>query len=247
VHCKNVYEPCCNSINKASLTLLRKRQRKRNATSSKYIAVENSTQRASQWLLQINHPSIMDASENALSENSLPLPVEQAYARLKNTLIKNKCIIIEEKPPKCILVKQGSLNGIRPKSAKKTVNFYLFPEGTGTKITSSTKIASDWTNLTLIGNILAAVLTAILLWIAADIENYMQTAKPNSWTWLAQAHGYPDLQYTTFMINLTRATAIFLALTIAVEILIVIYVYPRKNAFAQETLQSLRPYDTHHL
>jgi hypothetical protein len=174
-----------------------------------------------------------------LSEKSLPVPIEQAYAQLKTILHKNKCKIIEEKPPQYISIKQGSLNGILPKSAKKTVNYYLYPEGTGTKITSSSKIASDWTNLTLCGNILAAFLAAIFLWIAADIENYTQTAKPSFWTWLAKAHGYLDLQYTTFMINLTRASAIFLALTIAVEILIVIYVYPRKNAFAQETLQAL--------
>lgn len=182
---------------------------------------------------------IGDGSENALSQRSLSLPIEQAYVQLKDILLKNKCKIIEEKPPQYILVKQGSLNGIQPKSAKKTVNFILSPKGTVTRITSSTKIASDWTNLTLIGNTVAAVLTALFLWIAADIENYMQTAKPNLWTWLAHAHGYPNLQYTTFMINLTRATAIFLALTIAVEILIVIYVYPRKNAFAQETLEAL--------
>ena len=174
-----------------------------------------------------------------MSERSLPLPIEQAYTQLKNVLHKNKCQIIEEKPPQYISVKQGSLNGILPKSAKKTVKYYLSPEGTGTKITSSTKIASDWTNLTVCGNILAAVLAGVFLWIAADMENYMLTAKPSFWTWLARAHGNPDLQYIIFMVNLTRAIAIFLVLTIAVEILVVIYVYPRKNAFAQETLQAL--------
>ncbi len=174
-----------------------------------------------------------------LSEKSIPLPIEQTYTQLKNILLKSKCKIIEEKPFQCISVKQGSLNGILPKSAKKTVKYYLSPEGTGTKITSCTKIASDWANLTLYGNILAAVLAGIFLWIAADMDNYMLTAKPSFWTWIARAYGYPDLRYVMFMINVTRAIAIFLALTVALEILIVIYVYPRKDAFAQETLQVL--------
>lgn len=174
-----------------------------------------------------------------LSERSLPLPIEQVYAQLKNILQKNKCEIAEEKPPQYISVKQGSLNGVLPKSAKKSVKYYLSAEGTGTRIASSTQIASDWANLTLFGNILAAVLAGIFLWISVDIEYYMQTAQSSFWTWLARAYGYPDLQRVMFMISLTRATAIFLAITIMVEILIVIYVYPRKNAFAQETLQAL--------
>lgn len=178
-------------------------------------------------------------SENPLSEKTVPLPIEQAYAELKNILLKNKCKIIEEKPPQYISVKQGSLSGILPKSAKKTIQYSLSPEGTGTKITSSTKIASDWTNLTLFGNIFAAVLAGIFLWIAFDMENYILTGKAGFWNWLARAYGYPDIYYTMFMINVTRAIAIVLVLTIAAEILIVIYVYPRKNAFAEETLQAL--------
>ena len=160
--------------------------------------------------------------------------------QLKNILLKNKCKITADKPPEYILVKQGSLNGIIPKSAKKTVKFYLFSEGSGTKITSSTEIASDWTNLTLYGNILAAVLVGMFLWIAVDMQNYLQTAKSGYWGWLARAYGYPDPLDTMFMINVTRTLAIFLAAAIAVEILIAIYVYPRKNAFAEITLLQLQ-------
>ena len=136
-------------------------------------------------------------------------------------------------------MRQGSLNGIRPKSAKKTVKFYLSPEGTATKITSTTKIASDWTNMTLFGNILAAVLAGLFLWIASDIQIYLETAKAGYWSWLAQAYGYPNASNTMLMVNVTRALAVFLAAAIIAEIIIVLYVYPRKDVFAEETLTKL--------
>ena len=167
------------------------------------------------------------------------LPVDQAFNELKNILLKEKCKIITEDPPKYILVKQGSLNGVLPKSAKKIIKFYLSSEGTGTKITSSTEIASDWTNMTLFGNMLAAVLAGIFFWIASDMQNFLETAKASYWSWLAQGYGYPDLSNTLFMINVTRALAVFLVVAIIAEILIVVYVYPRKNAFAEITLTKL--------
>lgn len=175
-----------------------------------------------------------------LTEKTVLLPIEQSYIELKSILLKDKCRIIEEKPPQYILVKQGSLNGVLPKSAKKTVKFYLVPEEAGTKITSSTEIASDWTNMTIFGNILAGVLAAIFFWIAADMQNYLETAKAGYWSWLAQGYGYPDPVNTMFMVNLTRALAIFLVAAIAIEILIVLYVYPRKNTFAENALLKLK-------
>ncbi len=167
------------------------------------------------------------------------LPIEQAYTELKNSLLKNKCKIVEEKPVKYIQIKQGSLNGVLPKSAKKTVKFNLSSEGAGTKITSSTEIASDWTNMTIFGNILAAVMAGILLWIASDMQNYLETAKAGYWSWLAPGYGYPNFSNTLFMINMTRALAAFLVVAVIVEIIIVTYVYPRKNVFAEITLKNL--------
>ena len=63
--------------------------------------------------------------------------------------------------------------------------------------------------------------------------------KPSYWSWLAQAYGIQGPLDTVFMVNVTRTLAIFLLIAIAVEILIVIYVYPRKNKFAQESLNAI--------
>ena len=154
-------------------------------------------------------------------------------------MLKKKCKIIEEKKPQFILVKQGSLNGILPKSAKKNIEYHLTSTESGTKITSVTEISSDWKNLTLWGNIAAAIIAGIFLWISTDMQNFVETAKQSFWTWLARAYGYPYMDKMIFMVNVTVWLAFFLMVTVFIEIVIVMYVYPRKDSFAQDTLQAI--------
>ena len=90
--------------------------------------------------------------------------------------------------------------------------------------------------MTFFGNVVAAILAGIFWWIASDIQNYLETTKSGYWSWLAQAYGYPDHSHTMFMINETRALAIFLVAAIIIEVMIVTYVYPRKNVFAEAVL-----------
>ena len=172
-------------------------------------------------------------------ESTTSPPIEQTYTRLKKILLDNKCKLIAEKPPTYICVTQGSLTGILPMSAKKVVSFNLSSEGSVTKIESSSQIAADWKNLTLYGSILAAVLIGVFMWIAIDMNIYIETGKPVVWAWLAQMYGSYDPWGAIFMISLIQALAIFLALTIVFEILIVIYVYPRKNAFSLQVIEKI--------
>ncbi len=171
------------------------------------------------------------------------LDIESTYNKLKGILLKNKCKVLIEHPPTHILAKQGSLNGITPMNAKKKINYQLAPIKTNTKditkITVITTITSDWKNLTLYGNILAAVIAAIFLWIASDINNYIVRLEPGYWTWLAQIYASPNTIHVMFMVNVFRVLGIFLIAAIAAEILIVIYVYPRKDMYAQHTLKTL--------
>ena len=138
-----------------------------------------------------------------------------------------------------ISVKQGTIRGVSPKSAEKIIDYYLFAKGSETRAVASSKISSNWTNLTLYGNILAVAMIAVFWWIASDIETYLNTGKASVWSWLSAAYGYPDFQITLLMINLTKLLAIILVGAIAVEILIVLYVYPRVDAFAEESLKKL--------
>jgi hypothetical protein len=174
-----------------------------------------------------------------MNETVTKLPIEQAYAELKKAALQQKCTVLSENPPSQISVKHGSLNGFTAKNAKKIISYNLSSVEDGTKIVSDTRISRDWNNLTLYGSIAAAVLALILLWIANDMQNYLQTSAYGKWTWLAKGFGYPNTQKATMMINLTWVLAAFLIVTIVLEIVVVLYVYRGKEGFAKEIAQSL--------
>ena len=129
--------------------------------------------------------------------------------------------------------------GILPMNAKKVVSFHLSSEGSETKISSSSEISKDWKNLTLYGSIITAIVIGIFVWITIDMINYIETASPSFWAWLAQIYLPHDPLMANLMISLIQSLTIVLALTIVFEILIVIYVYPRKNSFSRQVLEKI--------
>lgn len=174
-----------------------------------------------------------------MPEKTIPLPIEETYQKLRNLLLTKGCKIVNEQPPNFAWIKQGSLSGILPKSAKKNIRFELSSSESKTKITAKSDIDSVWTNLTLYGSILATVLAGVLLWAAADMEAYAMTAKSGVWTWLAGAYGYPDVDRVLFTVAVNRDAAFFLILAVVFEVVIAAYVYPRKDAFAKDALNEL--------
>jgi hypothetical protein len=167
------------------------------------------------------------------------LEIEKAYSKLRTILLERGCRIVSEEPPKHISIGHGSLSGVSPKSAKKAVNYSLSAHETGTRVTSCSSVSSDWANLTLWGNIIAGIVAALFWWIATDIGALAVEGKLGYWAWLAGAFGYPDVQYTFFMINVTKVLSIVLVITIFLEILDVFIVYRKIDSFAAETLEEL--------
>ena len=172
-------------------------------------------------------------------KRSIESESKKAYLELKTILLERGCKIVSEDPPERISIQHGSLHGVSPKNAKKIVSFKMLPIKLGTKIESCSALSSDWLNLTIAGNIIAGFVAAIFWWIASDIAALLSTGNPGYWTWLAGAFGYPDVQYTLFMINVTKALSIVLIVTIILEILDVFIVYRGINTFAKETLDEL--------
>ena len=172
-------------------------------------------------------------------ERSVCLEIEKAYSELRTILLEKGCRIVSEKPPKQISVKHGSLRGISPRSAKKSISFHIFPRESGARVVSYSSVSSDWANLTLGGNIVAGFVAAVFWWIATDIAALMVDGASGYWTWLAGAFGYPDVQYAFFMINVTKALSIVLVVTIFLEILDAFIVYRKIDTFAVETLDEL--------
>ena len=172
-------------------------------------------------------------------EKVVGLEIEKVYTELKDYLLKSNCKILSEEPPIFISVKHGSIWSVSPRNAKKTVNYRLFPLDSGTRIDSSSSLVSDWKNLSIIGSVLSAIVAVLCLWIAIDLDAYITTQKPSNWSWLMGAYGYAGFQRALALANLTKILAVFLAITLALEILVAVYVSVRINAFAEESLSTL--------
>jgi hypothetical protein len=72
-----------------------------------------------------------------------------------------------------------------------------------------------------------------------DLEAFMVSREPSYWSWIATVNGYIDSQAGQMLVGLTRLLAVFLAIIIAIEVVIAVYAHSRINAFAEETLNSL--------
>jgi hypothetical protein len=174
-----------------------------------------------------------------MPQRIINLGIDEAFSDLKTALAKKGCRIISDEPPKQIMVKQGSLWGLSPKTAKKNMDFNLKPVDSRTQVTSSSRISSDWKNITLIGCVLAAILVGLCLWMAFDLTSFMVTQKSSFWSWLSTINGNLDMQAGQAFVNLTTALAGFLSLIILLETAITLYVHSRIDQFAEETLNSL--------
>jgi hypothetical protein len=175
-----------------------------------------------------------------LFERTVSLGTNEAYADLKALLLRKGCKVVAEEPPTFISVKQGSLWGISPRTAKKVVSYRLSPIDSGTRISCSSSLASDWKNLTIIGSALSVLVMTLCWWIAADLEAFMITQEPSYWSWIAMVDSYIDFQTAQMFVGLTTMLAVFLAIIIALEAVIAVYAYFRINDFAEENLNSLR-------
>jgi hypothetical protein len=172
-----------------------------------------------------------------LLEKSVGLKIETAHGKLKDFLLKNKCAIIAEEAPTHIVVKQGSLWGISPRTAKKKISYRLISQDSGTQISSSSSWTMDYKNLTIIGIVSSVFLAILCLWISADLQAYIVTLKHTYWSWLANAQGMIDLQRAQLLINLTRTLAAFLTLTLTLEVIVIVYAHHRIDMFAEESLR----------
>ena len=172
-------------------------------------------------------------------KRTVSLETDKAYTNLKAVLLEKGCKIISEEPPKQILVKQGSLWGMSPRTAKKTIAVNLVPVDSGTQVTCSSRLSSDWKNLTVVGCALAAVLVGLCLWMTFDLEAFMVTQKPSFWSWLVTVNGSVDFQVGQAFVNLAKSLAIFLSVIILLEIVIAVYVHAGIDRFAEDPLNSL--------
>jgi hypothetical protein len=174
-----------------------------------------------------------------LLERNLSLGIDEAYDELKTALADRGCKIMSELQPKQILVKQGSLWGASPKTAKKTLKVTLVSLDSGTKVTCFSRLSSDWKNLALVGCAFAVVLVGLCLWMALDLSSFIATHKTSFWSWIISANGNIDFQVGQAFVSLTKALSIFLSVIILIEIAVIVYVRAKIDQFAVEAFNSL--------
>lgn len=165
--------------------------------------------------------------------------VEQAYADFRQRLLENGCRVISEEAPKRIVVKQGSLWGVSPKTAKKLISLRFSSHKSGTQVLVSSTLASDWKNITLIGSTLSIILIFVCVWIATDLNAFAASGAIGFWSWIAMVDGYVNVQVTQTFAGVTSALAVFLAVIIALEGLIVVYVKRKLDGVVEATLKSV--------
>ena len=175
-----------------------------------------------------------------LFERTVDLEIKKAHAELKVLLLQKGCRILAEGPT-LVSAKQGSLWGISPRTAKKVVTYRLVRVDSGTRITCSSSLASDWKNLTVIGTALAVIVAALCWWIAIDLDSSVTAQQSSYWSWLVTVDGgYIDFQTAQMLAGVTRMLAVFLVIIIIVEAVVAVYVHFKINVFAEETLRELR-------
>ncbi|MCW4007962.1 MAG: hypothetical protein NWF09_04630 [Candidatus Bathyarchaeota archaeon] len=174
-----------------------------------------------------------------MGEYVVSLEMTEAYAHLRAILLRKGCKIIAEEPPTSIYVQHGSLWGISPETAKKTLCYHLSQSDSGTCISYSSSLSSDWKNLTVIGSALAVIMMAFCWWISVDLEVSIAAQMPSYWSWIATVDGHVDYQALQMFLDLVRVLAVFLVIVIALEVVIAVYVHLRIDVFAEENLRAL--------
>jgi hypothetical protein len=174
-----------------------------------------------------------------LLERTTNLPNEDAYPKLKAAFVAKGFKVVSEEEQRQICFNQGSLWGVLPKTAKKTVNVTFEPIDGGTRLKCKTALASDWKNITLIGCVLAFVLVGICIWMTTDLNSTLSSQVPGFWGWLVAVEGKVDVVATQAFVSLTGGLAVFLSFIILLEIAIVIYARSRIDAFTEEAVNML--------
>ena len=171
-----------------------------------------------------------------MDERIVNLKIKEVFVKLKQLIILKGYSILNEESPSILVITQGSIWGISPRTAKKIVTFNLQPLKSGTIIKFSSKLAPKWKNLTIGGYVLSSLLLLLSLWMTIDLEFSLLNRTPSFWSWIAtyaNTINFSALQSFSF---LAKTLFFFLIVTLLVESVIVIYTYLNLNLIVEETL-----------
>jgi hypothetical protein len=172
-------------------------------------------------------------------ERTVNLDVEETYVKSRQLLLGKGCQVVSEEKPNAVVVKQGSLWGVSPKTAKKILTLRFSSSEGGTQVSVSSKLSSDWKNLTLIGSALSVLLAAVCVWIAVDLNALVASDTVGFWSWLATVDSYVNVQVAQTLASLTLGLAVFLVVVVVLEVVIYVVVKRKLDVFAEEVLRAV--------
>ena len=175
-----------------------------------------------------------------MNERIVNLKINEVFGKLKQLIILKGYSILNEESPSILTIKQGSIWGMTPRTAKKIVTFNLQPLKSETSIKFSSKLAPKWKNLTIAGYVLSSFLILLSLWITIDLELSLLNRAPSFWSWIAtyaNTINFGALQSFSF---LSKILFFFLIVILLIESIIVIYSYLKVNLIAEETLNQFK-------
>jgi hypothetical protein len=168
-------------------------------------------------------------------EGLAPSNAERVYEELKRLLLANECKIVSEDPPRSITVEHGSIWAWSTRDIKKRVKFVLIPQDSKTKIVAFTSLAPSCIALT---TILLILLTIILLVEAIALIN--AEAWLRAWSLLINLFfGSVITQSLQELLNTVKAFLIADSIVLAILVISEIYIYGRREAFAEEIIRAL--------
>ena len=175
-----------------------------------------------------------------MNERIVNLKINEVFGKLKKLIILKGYSILNEESPSILTIKQGSIWGISPRTAKKIIKFNLQPLKSETKIFFSSKLAPKWKNLTLVGYVLSSFLILLSLWINIDLEISLLHRTPSFWSWIATYSNTINFSILQSFSFLAKLLFFFLIVILFFESIIVIYSYLNLNLIAEETLNQFK-------
>ncbi len=173
-----------------------------------------------------------------MTETIVDREIERVYDRLKTHLSRAKCKIICEDAPNSVSVVQGSLWGITPKTAQKTVTFKLRNDAIGIQIPASSALTKGYWALTGAGIVFSTLVLLVCIWMATNLQAYISTGFAGFWGGLGQTNGAFDAFKANMLVRLCWTFTAFLIISLVIEAFIIVYVKTELSVFAKEAVAS---------
>jgi hypothetical protein len=172
----------------------------------------------------------------SVSERIVNLKPNEIYSKMKQFILDRNYQIIVDNPPANLSIKQGSIWGILPRTAKKIINYSFSSTQSETQIRFSSSFAPEWKNLTIMGYVFSFFLVGLSFWINADLEHYILTGNSGFWSWIATSVNASGFSSAQSFSDLARILVLFLILVLIVETFLVFYSRFKINDVANEIL-----------